>query len=131
LTTMHKVKGVEFDAVLMPPSFTNFPLVEEPEPNKLKELVEEERRLLYVAYTRARFRLIVLKYDRELAIDEGRANVFSQNVRNSLGIVVKGGLDKFFISYGATDSGNSVFDFVQHLKIGQPINLVKPSKNWF
>ncbi|HUN01418.1 MAG TPA: UvrD-helicase domain-containing protein [Niabella sp.] len=28
LTTMHKVKGLEFDAVIIPPSFTNFPMIE-------------------------------------------------------------------------------------------------------
>lgn len=131
ITTMHKVKGVEFDAVIIPPSFTDFPLKEEPDPGKLKELVEEERRLLYVAYTRARYRLVVLKFDRELALDSGMPYKFPDKVKDSLGIVVKSGLDKFFIGYGATDSGNLVFDFIKNIRIGQKLDLHRPAKNWF
>jgi superfamily I DNA/RNA helicase len=131
LTTMHKVKGVEYDAVIIPPSFTDLPLKEELDSARLEELIEEERRLLYVAYTRAKYRLVVLKFERELALDIGVSHIFSDKIKSSLGIVVKSGLDKFFISYGATDSGNLHFDLIKNLKVGQSLDLVKPTTNWF
>ena len=76
LTTMHKVKGLEFDAVVIAPSFANLPL----RPHRTYQLeeafleddladMEEERRLLFVAYTRAKKYLRVYKGEREMALD--------------------------------------------------------------
>jgi hypothetical protein len=77
LTTMHKVKGLEFDAVIITPSVASLPFNPKEDINPMqpllkedKEQIEEERRLLYVAYTRARKYLFVYKGDRELAIEE-------------------------------------------------------------
>lgn len=76
LTTMHKVKGLEFDAVVIAPSFANLPLC----PHRTYQVgealleddladMEEERRLLFVAYTRAKKYLQVYKAERETALD--------------------------------------------------------------
>ncbi|MBL0341221.1 MAG: ATP-binding domain-containing protein [Bacteroidetes bacterium] len=69
---MHQVKGLEFDCVLIPPSFSKLPLTatENPQENTLIEEFDEERRLAYVAYTRARFRLLVFKHQREFALEQ-------------------------------------------------------------
>ena len=76
LTTMHKVKGLEFDAVVITPSFANLPLKAHREYEKgyisqLDDLadMEEERRLLFVAYTRAKKYLHVYKAKREQALE--------------------------------------------------------------
>lgn len=76
LTTMHKVKGLEFDAVIITPSVTSLPFnptedIDESiplSPNDIEQ-IEEEKRLLYVAYTRARKYLFVYKGNRERAVE--------------------------------------------------------------
>lgn len=76
LTTMHKVKGLEFDAVIITPSVTSLPFnpteeipLDKPLSKKDKEQIEEEQRLLYVAYTRAKKCLIAYKGEREAAVE--------------------------------------------------------------
>lgn len=79
LTTMHKVKGLEFDAVIITPSVTSLPFnptedIDESTPLSIHDIeqIEEEKRLLYVAYTRARKYLFVYKGNRERAVDNMR-----------------------------------------------------------
>jgi len=136
LTTMHKVKGLEFDAVIIPASFTNLPLrdseLENLDEEQYRELVEEERRLMYVAYTRAKYRLVAFYGEREKAMIEGTNHSFPEEEINALGISVPSGIDKYFIGWGATDSGNSVFNTIeQTLKFGSTISLRKATHNWF
>jgi ATP-dependent exoDNAse (exonuclease V) beta subunit len=74
LSTLHKVKGVEYDAVIIPPSFQSlpFPNPKEDLPEaKLQEIMEEERRLLYVGMTRARDRLVRYEWKREKNLARG------------------------------------------------------------
>lgn len=73
---MHKVKGLEFDAVIITPSVTSLPFnptedidVSLPLSRSDIEQIEEERRLLYVAYTCAKKFLFVYKGYRELAVE--------------------------------------------------------------
>lgn len=136
LTTLHKVKGLEFDAVLMPASYTNLPLNDDEHVNldkkEFNELIEEERRLTYVGYTRAKYRLVAYYGDRERAMMKQKTHKFEETVINSLGIALPSGLDKFFISWGATESGNRVFNRIErHLKAGSKVSLIKATNNWF
>lgn len=136
LTTMHKVKGLEFDAVIIPASFTNLPLkdseLENLDEDQYRELVEEERRLMYVAYTRAKYRLVAYYGERETAMMQGTNHSFPEEEINALGISVPSGIDKYFIGWGATDGGNSVFNIIeQTLKFGSTISLRKATNNWF
>lgn len=139
LTTMHKVKGLEFDAVIIPSSFANLPLndaeIEYLDEDEYRELVEEERRLIYVAYTRAKYRLIAYYGDREKAMMKTGKDAtyqFSEDILNQLGISVEAGFEKYFISWGATENGNVTFNSVeQNLKSGSPVALRKATKNWF
>lgn len=78
LTTMHKVKGLEFDAVIVTPSSASLPLsadgyidMSSPLSAKEREDIDEERRLLYVAYTRAKKFLVMYKGAREKAVIDG------------------------------------------------------------
>ena len=72
LTTMHKVKGLEFDAVFIAPSTENLPLIEHKENNEeaIMADIQEEKRLLYVACTRAKKYLHVYEGEREKSILE-------------------------------------------------------------
>jgi ATP-dependent DNA helicase RecQ len=72
LTTMHKVKGLEFDAVFIAPSTENLPLIDHKENNEeaIMADIQEEKRLLYVACTRAKKYLHVYEGEREKSILE-------------------------------------------------------------
>ena len=63
LTTVHRVKGLEWDRVLV------FGVDEGTLPHRLSDDLEEERRILHVAITRARRQVVVLA-------DEGRPSPF-------------------------------------------------------
>jgi RecQ family ATP-dependent DNA helicase len=104
LTTMHKVKGLEFDCVVIPPSFSNLPLVVSDglTDNEISEQLDEERRLAFVGYTRARYRLLVYKFHREFALDNGTTYVLPEETRgNMLSIPVQPGIDKLNIGWAA------------------------------
>jgi ATP-dependent DNA helicase RecQ len=125
ITTMHKVKGLEFDAVLIPPSFSNLPTSNRFNENDLQDYIEEERRLYYVAYSRAKRKLVVLKYDRENALEEGVNCNFSQNILNNLGIAVDGGIDKFTMYWSASVYGGNSYNYIKNnVKIGDRLVLL-------
>ena len=110
LTTMHKVKGLEFDAVIVTPSFASLPFdgrndsdidFNAPLTGEEYEELEEERRLQYVAYTRARKILWVYRFTRETALDQMR-KFPRQDAK--LGWTDKPEIDKFFLSYLANQN---------------------------
>lgn len=124
ITTMHKVKGLEFDAVLIPPSFSNLPTSNRFDEADLQDYIEEERRLYYVAYSRAKRKLVVIKYDRESALDEGVRYVIPQNMVNQLGISVGEGIDKFTMYWSASNFGGNSYNYVKNsVKIGDRLEL--------
>ncbi|MFD2100649.1 UvrD-helicase domain-containing protein [Flagellimonas iocasae] len=127
LTTMHKVKGLEFDAVLIPPSFSNLPAFENSA--SFEETLEEERRLYYVAYTRAKYRLVVLRYGRELALYNGQPYNLPENQAHQLGVNVKEGLDKFKMYWSAGNYGGNSFDFIHNnVALGESLSLRKQTR---
>jgi ATP-dependent DNA helicase RecQ len=145
LTTMHKVKGIEYDAVLIPPSFSNIPQSLEYEieddnsndfgqneiitPEDIEAIYEEERRLYYVAYTRAKFKLIVIKWRREKALYTTMSTVcevLNKDEVDRLGLHLKEGLKKFTLYWGASDYGRGSFEIIKNnVRIGDEITLKK------
>jgi RecQ family ATP-dependent DNA helicase len=103
LTTMHKVKGLEFDCVVIPPSFSNLPLKqnEDQDDDELDESFDEERRLAFVAYTRARFRLIVFKHLREKALESNTIYKIPSEGAKALGVPVYPEIKKLKIGWAA------------------------------
>jgi ATP-dependent DNA helicase RecQ len=103
LTTMHKVKGLEFDAVMITPSISNLPLKvnEISTQNELQDQLEEEKRLAYVSYTRARYRLIIFRDKRELALMSNKSHVFSEDETITLGVPVQPEIKKLKIGWAA------------------------------
>lgn len=122
LTTMHKVKGLEFDAVIITPSFSSLPFsasvnsdfnyYDMPNEDECEEM-EEERRLQYVAYTRARKILWAYRFTREVALDQ-MSMLPRQDAK--LGWTDRPEIDKFFLSYLATQDkfqiNNHIKDFI-------------------
>ncbi len=126
LTTMHKVKGLEFDSVVITPSYAPLPLNNEQSPNVPLtsadiEDVEEERRLLFVAYTRARKMLRVYKWEREFAV-ETAGRMVRADAR--MGYRDKEALDKLFLSYLATQAAFNQNSYVsENLSRNEPLSL--------
>jgi superfamily I DNA/RNA helicase len=72
LSTMHKAKGLEYQCVLLPPGNVAAPMG--PHPNGMRgEAIAEERRLRFVACSRAKEKLVVHEGARELALNLGQA----------------------------------------------------------
>lgn len=130
VTTMHKVKGIEYDAVLIPPSIANLALNVG---DKIKDYIEEERRLYYVAYTRAKHKLVILKYKREKALDEGLP--YQQSELRGFQINVNEGADKFTMYWSASNYGIGSFEHIRgNIKIGDEVTIKSsqrgPYKFW-
>jgi ATP-dependent DNA helicase RecQ len=132
ITTMHKVKGVEYDAVIIPASLSNLP--QKPvSVDKIKSYIEEERRVYYVAYTRAKKRLLAIKYDRENAIDNGTNFTFNtQLIKKKYGFKVEEGIDKFTMFWSASPNGGISFNHIRDkVKIGDAIEIKEFMEGFF
>lgn len=125
LTTMHKVKGLEYDAVIIPPSFTDLPMRDQFYSEQMrKDHIEEEKRLMFVAYTRAKYRLLVFKHHRELSLDKNESYRWAESVTKQLGYPVKPELKKLFISWSAQQGNYSVNHYIEHhVKSGDEISI--------
>lgn len=130
LTTMHKVKGLEFDAVIITPSFASLPLrgfsdndtkFDEDITNDEKEELEEEKRLQYVAYTRARKILRVYRFRREAALDRMEKK---KKIDARLGYSDKSSISKLFLSFMAMDKNYQTNEYIDaKLSKNDPISL--------
>ena len=140
LSTMHKVKGLEYDMVLLPPSQADLPLMSHdyvrpehglpkfersryysweqacqaaqqlPLGQDERADLAEERRLYYVAYTRARKFLYVYYGERERALDLGtRYLSLEQQVLWSEN---NDSVDNYVISFNATTARMGANDYI-------------------
>ena len=130
LTTMHKVKGLEFDAVIVTPSYASLPFDPRgqvdttiPLTKDGKEAIEEERRLLYVAYTRAKKFLMSYLYDREDAILKMKKY---PGIDASLGIREKEpGLDNYNIGFNASYNFRANSKIAVYVGKNEPVSIVR------
>lgn len=133
LSTMHKVKGIEYDAVLIPPSFSDFPQKIEKnsrgiiQPADWEDYVNEERRLYFVAYTRAKYKLVVIMWKRENFLYNQNpipCEVLDPKDKEKIGVRFDDGIDKFTLYWGASDYGRNSFNFIRdNVKIGDEVLL--------
>lgn len=136
LTTMHKVKGLEFDVVITTPSFSNLPLVfhreyEEGTIAMADDLadMEEERRLMFVAYTRAKKRLYIFKSQREFALEK-RSIYLAPDYEELRYTEPKAGIDKYYLSFTAQNGLFTRNNYIQNnIKKDDPIE-VKVGDQW-
>ena len=128
LTTMHKVKGLEFEAVIITPSVTSLPFnptedIDESIPLSSKDIeqIEEEKRLLYVAYTRARKYLFVYKGNRERAVENIRRFT---SLEDQWGIRErKVGLDNYNIGFNAGYNFNNNKAIAYNVRKNDPVEI--------
>ena len=139
LTTMHKVKGLEFDVVIITPSYASLPLSphreyeagEQPLADDLADM-DEERRLMYVAYTRAKKRLLVYKAQREQALVQ--KTIYPAPDYKALRYTEKKpGLDKYFLSYAAQENiFQNVNQYIESLvRKDDPVSILYDRGNYF
>lgn len=133
LTTMHKVKGLEFDVVITTPSFASLPLSphrqykdgDNPNVDDIADM-NEERRLMFVAYTRAKKRLIIYRAERERALSQ--SSIYLAPDYPALKYTeLKPGLDKYYLSYTAQ---SRIFENVDsyvlnNIKKDDPVQIVR------
>lgn len=130
---MHKVKGLEFDVVITTPSFAGLPLrphreYEKGENPNVDDLADmnEERRLMFVAYTRAKKRLIIYKAERERSLSQ--SSIYIAPDYPALRYTEpKPGLDKYYLSYTAQ---SRIFENVDSYVLNQikkddPVHIVR------
>lgn len=128
LTTMHKVKGLEFDAVIITPSVTSLPFnptedIDESTPLSHNDIeqIEEEKRLLYVAYTRAKKYLFVYKGNRERAVENIRRFT---SLEDQWGIRErKVGLDNYNIGFNAGYNFNGNKAIAYNVRKNDPVEI--------
>jgi RecQ family ATP-dependent DNA helicase len=128
LTTMHKVKGLEFDSVIIAPSHSSLAF-NEFNPISIEQVVDtlnEEKRLAFVAYTRARFRLLVFNFEREKALLESKPYILSDKFKLGLGIPAEPGISKLNIGWAAKEFNykKGVNDSIKNsLKSGDEVSI--------
>ncbi len=119
LTTMHKVKGLEFDAVFVAPSFADLPLNQSSEKELEKAYIEEEKRLLYVACTRAREYLRIYECERVKAILKN--TTYKEEGENS-GYLMKD--QEYYLSFIALKDSFSEHEYIRdNVKKGDEVIL--------
>ena len=128
LTTMHKVKGLEFDSVIIPPSFSNLPLKidEHMTLDEIKEQLDEEKRLAFVAYTRARYRLLIFNHAREIALANNNTYEIPEAANVNLGIPVHPEIKKLNIGWASSNFifNSGVNDYIKsQIKSGDFVNV--------
>ncbi len=134
MTTMHKVKGLEFDAVVLPPSYALLPYRKPNDPPFVPdspafiERIEEERRLWFVALSRAKFRLMYFPWEREAALEKGDSWELEAHHKVNLGRPIGSGLGKFYLSFVAT-CDQDVFNFIRdHVRVGDAVRIERTDK---
>lgn len=128
ISTMHKVKGLEFDAVLVAPSYADLPM--NADGLNYLEHIEEERRLYYVAFTRARTMLVNIKWKRELALDALSPFSWRSEDIKKLGIRFEAGLSKFNISWAADTYGENSYAYIRNeVIVGDEIKLKRITRS--
>lgn len=124
LTTMHKVKGLEFDAVMITPSFASLPLGNGGTEAEKAEDIEEERRLMYVAYTRAKKVLRVYKWNREYALDERKEYPCPEGIMAKLGVAEKEQeLDKYNLGCNASYNYKNAAWIMSNVQKNEPAEV--------
>ena len=132
LTTMHKVKGLEFDIVVITPSFANLPLrphrsykINQPLLEDDLADIEEERRLRFVAYTRAKKKLYIFNSEREHALANMTTYLAPEDIQSKLGITEREpGLDKYNLGYHSnSEYAFNKFDILNSIKPNNPVSI--------
>jgi ATP-dependent DNA helicase RecQ len=145
LSNLHKVKGLEYDTVVMPASFQPLPFSSaNGSASDLDERIEEERRVYFVGMTRARNQLIRYEWARERHLREGKKFKLKKEYRNSLGVsleadafaghvkISKCADEGFLRREGGFRNGKEYLNYMRsEVKPGDPLTLVRERSSWY
>lgn len=126
LTTMHKVKGLEFDAVFVVPSKASLPLItDKKDCHAINADIQEERRLLYVACTRAKKYLQVYKGEREESILINKT--YKTNESQPIFSIKDQGLGNYYLSFAASEDYLEINNYIrENVKKGDEVVIEYP-----
>ncbi|WP_209427664.1 3'-5' exonuclease [Pararhodobacter sp. SW119] len=122
LSTIHKVKGLEFDDIFVMPSTSAFPMGRD----DLARAAAEEARVLYVAGTRAKERMLRLHGEREAAwfADPPRAFTGRDESRFLNGNGAEIDLGWTADGRGFNSNPANLHDYIEtHVAVGDPISV--------
>jgi ATP-dependent DNA helicase RecQ len=147
LSNLHKVKGLEYDVVVMPASFQPLPFSNSDAdipPEEINDVIEEERRVYYVGMTRARNRLVRYTWRREENLRKGipfdREGSASRQLGMSLDadafaghIIISSSADERFLRQkGEFENGEEYLDYMTlQVQSGDPLTLVRRNGRWY
>jgi ATP-dependent DNA helicase RecQ len=149
LANLHKVKGLEYDAVVIPASFQPLPFdfsrnAEAMPEEEVTDMLAEERRVYYVGMTRARDRLVHYEWEREKALREGRPFDQQAEKRNRIGLPFEGGdyeghiavsrcaSDAFLTRTSKFRNPKAYVDYMHsEVATGDPVCLVREGRRWY
>ncbi|GAK55510.1 ATP-dependent DNA helicase, RecQ family [Candidatus Vecturithrix granuli] len=142
LSSIHKVKGLEFDAVVIPASIADLPFAHSPASRAdLQSIFAEERRIYYVGMTRARDRLLLFRSKREECLQKNQSFSLSSDQKSQLGVGFNAGIDNLFISHNANQtfirsyaqlSEEAFLRYIERkIAIGDPLTLQRIRQCWY
>jgi superfamily II DNA helicase RecQ/superfamily I DNA/RNA helicase len=122
LSTIHKVKGLEFDNVVIVPSTASFPFLASQAAGDLNLYRTDEAKLFYVGMTRARERLLYALGERELAWVKNLGKWRGPSGNRLLFSGDKEEIKKLFISYSGFRE--QIQDYIeQNVAVGDKLIL--------
>ncbi len=144
LSTLHKVKGMEYDTVVIPASLADLPAFSNGDAEDLEEQIEEERRVYYVGMTRARNRLIRYEWKREMHLKAGERFELGSKRRNQLGVALsadafdvhvkisKCANEPFLRREGGFRSGRAYLRYMRdEIEPGDSLTCVRDDGRWY
>ncbi|MBK9538312.1 MAG: UvrD-helicase domain-containing protein [Flavobacteriales bacterium] len=129
LSTMHKVKGLEFQNVVVAPTASSVPMGSY-STELFNEAIDEERRIRYVALSRAKERVVVVDGEREAALLAGTS--YPGRPHES-GILFKPEDECIMISWKANDElDQRIHAHIRdNVAIGDRLRLVHEGQGWY
>ena len=148
LSNLHKVKGLEYDVVVMPASFQPLPFEPNIRANASTEdiagMIEEERRAYYVGMTRARNRLIRYEWRREKCLQKGSKFDRRGKAREQLGVpldadafaghvaISRCANKRFLQTTGGFETCQEYLRYMStDVQSGDPLTLQQSGRKWY
>ena len=125
VSTVHKVKGLEFDQVFLVPSEESFPMSGE-DPRSVADQAREEARIWYVGMTRTRNGLVYAFGLRELAWQRAEAYYKATPSTSLPQRPLSGSHEEVFISWAALarNRGRQVQKYIEReVRVGDPVKI--------
>jgi ATP-dependent DNA helicase RecQ len=144
LSTLHKVKGMEYDTVVMPASLADLPAFANEDYDDIEDQIEEERRVYYVGMTRARNRLLRFEWDRERHLQAGKPFQLKEEYRSRMGVALdadafaghvkisKCANERFLRQQGGFRNGEDYLQYMRNeVQPGDALICVRDNRRWY